>query len=133
MDSTAFRCLVERVVAVSPTPLTFAAAASNVARTLTSFPDGITHGILLSSLPKAPSPVSLLHENQHVAVREVVDLVVKRIVNPRMLELSALESAKIVLHAPGGYVHALLCASQPTYCSALMVSHVSRAPQSARE
>ena len=106
MEGDIFRSLAERVVAASPRPLTFSAAASHVASTLRHFPDGVTEPILLCALPKAeatkhPSLVDLIYETRHIGSRTLVDLVVKNVVNPRMFELGA-DGSKIVLHAPGG-------------------------------
>lgn len=107
MDSAAFRGLVDRVVALSPRDLTFTAAASHTAATLTAFPDGVTEAILLSTLPpnlssKAPSAVDEIYETRHVGPREVIDLVVKRAVDARMLELQDGQSTKHLLHALAG-------------------------------
>ena len=108
LECAPFAALAARLHELSP-KLSWRAAASHVASTLASFPDGVTQPVLLCTAPskggtsKNGSAVEQLRERLHVCPKDVIELTVCGVKKTdRVLELTDGVSAHSLLHAPAG-------------------------------
>ena len=94
LECAPFAALAARLHELSP-KLSWRAAASHVASTLASFPDGVTQPVLLCTAPskggtsKNGSAVEQLRERLHVCPKDVIELTVCGVKKTdRILELT---------------------------------------------